>query len=119
MLKSKQEVTKVVSTLPSVFSSLKVNPKSYTVKKGKRKVQGVPQSHAAALPRHQEEEEMDKTKQAQIEQTYESTKISFLFPKLGNHNAKRTEQHKNKITQGKTENKSPHRINHKATKNKN
>ena len=37
----------------------------------KRKVQGVPQSQTAALPRHQEEEETDKTKQAQIEQTYE------------------------------------------------
>ena len=37
-------------------------------KKGKRKVQGVPQSQTAALPRHQEEEETDKTKQAQIEQ---------------------------------------------------
>ena len=34
-------------------------------------VQGVPQSQAAALPRHQKEEETDKTKQAQIEQTYE------------------------------------------------
>ena len=42
----------------------------YSIKKGKRKVQGVPQSHTAALPRHQEEEETDKTKQAQIEQTY-------------------------------------------------
>ena len=40
-------------------------------KKGKRKVQGVPQSQTAALPRHQEEEETDKSKQAQIEQTYE------------------------------------------------
>ena len=40
-------------------------------KKGKRKVQGVPQSEAAALPRHQKEEETDKTKQEQIEQTYE------------------------------------------------
>ena len=36
-------------------------------KKGKRKVQGVPQSQTAALPRHQEEEETDKSKQAQIE----------------------------------------------------
>ena len=34
-----------------------------------RKVQGVPQSQTAALPRHQEEEETDKTKQVQIEQT--------------------------------------------------
>ena len=38
---------------------------------GKRKVQGVPQSQTAALPRPQEEEETDKSKQAQIEQTYE------------------------------------------------
>ena len=40
-------------------------------KKGKRKVQGVPQSQTAALPRPQEEEETDKCKQAQTEQTYE------------------------------------------------
>ena len=40
-------------------------------KKGKRKVQGVPQSQTAALPRPQEEEETDKSKQAQTEQTYE------------------------------------------------
>ena len=39
-------------------------------KKGKRKVQGVPQSQTAALPRHQEEEGTDKTKHAQIEKTY-------------------------------------------------
>ena len=31
-----------------------------------------------------------------------NTKISSLFPKRGNRNAKRTEKHKNKITQGKT-----------------
>ena len=40
-------------------------------KKGKRKVQGVPQSQIAALPRLQEEEEIDKYKQAQIDQTFE------------------------------------------------
>ena len=40
-------------------------------KKGKRKVQGVSQSQTAAFPRHQEEEETDKSKQAQINQTYE------------------------------------------------
>ena len=40
-------------------------------KKGKRKVQGVPQSQTAALPRPQEEEETDKSKQAQTEQTHE------------------------------------------------
>ena len=40
-------------------------------KKGKRKVQGVPQSQTAALPRPQEEEKTDKSKQAQTKQTYE------------------------------------------------
>ena len=38
--------------------------------KGNRKVHGVPQSQTAALPRLQEEEETDKSKQAQNEQTY-------------------------------------------------
>ena len=33
-----------------------------TGKKGKRKVQGMPQLQTAALPRHQEEEETDNTK---------------------------------------------------------
>ena len=47
-----------------------------------------------------------------------STKISFLFPKRGNRNTKRTEKHKDKMTHGKTYNKSPRRINHKATKSK-
>ena len=45
-----------------------------------------------------------------------STKISSLLPKRGNRNTKRTEKHNNKITHGKTYNKSPRRINHKATK---
>ena len=85
------------------------------IKKGKRKVQGVPQSQTAALPRPQDEEETDKSKQAQTEQTYE--KYS-LFPKRGNRNTKRTEKHKNKMTHGKTYNKSPRRINHRATKSK-
>ena len=78
-----------------------VNYLRYWKKGGKRKVQGVPQSQTAALPRHQEEEETDKIKQAQIEQM-KSTKTLSLFPKRGNRNAKRTEKHKNEITQGKT-----------------
>ena len=40
-------------------------------KKGKKKVQAVPQLQAAAHPRHEEEEETDKTKLERIEQTYE------------------------------------------------
>ena len=47
-----------------------------------------------------------------------STKISSLFPKQGNRNTKRTKKHKIKMTHGKTYNKSPRRINHKATKSK-
>ena len=47
-----------------------------------------------------------------------STKISSLFPKRANRNTKRTEKHKNKMTHGKTYNKSPRRINHKAIKSK-
>ena len=87
-------------------------------KKGKRKVQGVPQSQNAVLPRPQEEEETDKSKQAQSNKRTKSTKISSLFPKQGNHNIKRTEKHKNKMTHRKTYNKLPHRINHKARKSK-
>ena len=60
----------------SLLTKTKTNRKKHkkelhTEKKGKRKVQGVPQSPTAALPRHQEEEETDKSKQAQTEQTYE------------------------------------------------
>ena len=40
------------------------------LKKSKRKVEGVPQSQTAAHPRYQEEDETDKSKQAQIKQTY-------------------------------------------------
>ena len=47
-----------------------------------------------------------------------SNKISSLFPKRGNRNTKRSDKHKNKMTYGKTYNKSPRRINHKATKSK-
>ena len=55
--------------LPELYCMIKVVK---VVKKGKRKVQGMPQSQTAVLPRHQEEEETYKTKQAQIEQTYET-----------------------------------------------
>ena len=40
-------------------------------KKDKRKVQEVPQPQTAALPRPLEEEETNKSKQTQTEQTYE------------------------------------------------
>ena len=49
----------------------KLRQSAHMLWKGKRKVQGVPKSQTASLPRHQEEEETDKTKQSQIKQTYE------------------------------------------------
>ena len=51
-------------------------------KKGKRKVKGLPQSQTAALLRHQEEEETDKIKQAQIEQTYEKHQDQLSLPQV-------------------------------------
>ena len=48
--------------------SSRSEPSAQVSWKGKRKVQGVPQSQAAANPRHQEEEKREK---AQIKQTYE------------------------------------------------
>ena len=88
------------------------------LKKGKRKVQGVPQSQIAALPRPQEEEETTNLNKHKPNKHTKSTKISSLFSQRGNRNTKRTEKHKNKMTHGKTYNKSPRRINHKATKSK-
>ena len=69
------------NSVGEIFNAYKQNTKKETTyksifktgvsTKGKRKVQGVPQSQTAALPRPQEEEETDKSKQAQTEQTYE------------------------------------------------
>ena len=56
---------------PDATLNTETYKKSVRIKKGKRKVQGVPQSQTAALPRPQEEEETDKSKQAKIKQTYE------------------------------------------------
>ena len=55
-------------------------------KKSKRKVQRMPQSQTAALPRHQEEEETDKTNKRKSNRCTKSSKISSLFPQQGNRN---------------------------------
>ena len=52
-----------------------IHAKTYNDRNSKKKSKGVPQSQTAALPRHQEEEETDKIKQAQIKQTYEKHKF--------------------------------------------
>ena len=74
----------------------------YKKKKGVREVQGVTQSQTPALPRHQEKRKQTKPNKRKSNKPTKSTKISSLFPKRGNRNAKRTEKHKNKITQGTT-----------------
>ena len=78
--KKKIEISKLDSTVfLYIFitgENIAFNTKS---KKGKRKVQGVPESQTAALPGHQEEEETDKTKQGQIEQTYEQIEKAVQF----------------------------------------
>ena len=86
----------------------------YIVKKGKRKVQGVPQSQNAAHPDLKRERKPTNPNKHKSNKRTKCTKISSLFPKRGNRNTKRTEKHKNKMTHGKTYNKSPRRINHKA-----
>ena len=76
--------------------------KESITKKCKRKVQGVPQLQTAALPRAQEKEELTNPNKNKSNKRTKITKISSLFPKRGNRNAKRTEKHKNKMTKGKT-----------------
>ena len=81
--------TKTYKRIPTDKRSI-VNAHSIEItaeKKGKRKVQGVPQSQTAALPRNQEEEEIDKTKKHESNKRTKSTKISSLFPQRGNRNA--------------------------------
>ena len=63
------------------------------LKKGKRK--------SKECHNHKPQPYPDTNKRKSNKRT-KSTKISTLFPKRGNPNAKRTEKHKNKITQGKT-----------------
>ena len=45
--------------------------------KRKEKSPGMPKSQTAALPRPQEEEETDKSKQAQTEQTHEKHQVNY------------------------------------------
>ena len=68
------------------------------VNKAKRKVHHKPQP----FPDTKRKRKPTEPNKHKSNKRMKSSKISFLFPKRGNHNAKRTEKHKNKITQGKT-----------------
>ena len=82
----------IVSSTITVLKNGLLRPKEdWLGKKGNRKVQGVPQSQTAALPRPQEEEKTNLNKQKPNKRT-KITKISSLFPKRGNRNTRRTEK---------------------------
>ena len=66
--------------------------------------------HFPATNRNRKQTKPNKPK---LNKHTKNTNVSPLFPKQSNRNAKRTENHKNKITQGKTLNKLPRRINYK------
>ena len=66
-----QSYRNVKKCLKKYFNPYFIRQQILLAQKGKRKVQGVPQSQTAALPRSKEEEESDKSKQAQTEQTCE------------------------------------------------
>ena len=68
------------------FYSISMSLHALIYKKSKRKVQGMQQSQTAVLQRHKEEEEIDKTKPAQIGKSYHlisnytKTDIIFIHP---------------------------------------
>ena len=88
------------------------------LKKGKRKDQGCHNHKPQPFPDPKRKRKPTNPNKYKSKKRTKSTKISSLFPKQGNRNTKRTEKHKNKMTHGKTYNKSPRRINDKATKSK-
>ena len=89
-----------------ILSKLASMTISSLLKNGKRKVQGVPHSQTAALPRPQEEETDNLNKHKPNKRT-KSTNISSLFPKRGNRNTKRT---KNTRTKRHTERHTTNRL---------
>ena len=73
-------------------------------KMGKRKVQGVPRSQTAALPRTKRERKQTKPNKRKSNKRTKSTKTSSLSSPSEVLAMLKTEEnpHKNKITQGKT-----------------
>ena len=64
---------------------------------------GVPKSQTAALPRHQEEEETDKTKtSANRTNVRKALRLALSSPSEVIAMLKGLKKHKNDITQGKT-----------------
>ena len=72
-----------------------------TKKKVKEKSRECHNHKSQPFPDTKRERKYTKPNKRKSNKRTKSTKISSLFPKRGNRNAKRTEEHKNKITQGK------------------
>ena len=70
------------SRLKQILSNGAMNMIKKKKKKKKRKVQRMSQSQTAALPRHRDEEETDKTKQAQINRTgvRKALRLALSYP---------------------------------------
>ena len=90
----------------------------YIVKKAREKSRECHNHKPQPFPDPKRKRKLTNLNKHKPNKRTKSTKISSLFPKRGNRNTKRTEKHKNKMTHGKTYNKSPRTINHKATKSK-
>ena len=69
---------------------------------GKTKVQGVTRLQAQPISDTKRKRKQTNPNKRKSNKCTNSTKISSLFPKRGNSNAKGTETHKNKISQCKT-----------------
>ena len=71
-------------------------------RKGKEKSGECHNHKPQPIPDTKRKRKQTKPNKRKSNKRTKSTKISSLFPKRGNHNAKRTEKYKNKVTQGKT-----------------
>ena len=93
-----------VLTLILKLTTLDTSSKLHSlIKKDKRKVQECHKYKPEPLPDTKRKRKQTKPNKRKSNKRMKSTKISSVFPKQGNRNAKRTEKkHKNKITQGNT-----------------
>ena len=75
----------------------------YNMKKGKRSPRSKEchKHKPQPIPDTKRKKKQTRPNRRKSNKRNESAKISSLFPKRGNHNAKRTEKYKNKIIQGK------------------
>ena len=87
----------------SVWAKVFANKTSpYIAKKVREKSRGCHNNKPQPFPDTKRKRKQTKPNKRKSNKLTESTKISFLFLMRGNRNAQRTENHRNKITLGKT-----------------